>query len=62
VNARKLALALRMAAEALEELEPQDDTRKRSRSLVRPAGENDALAAARAKRILRDHGFAEKKP
>ena len=34
---------------------------RRTRTIVRPAGESDELAAAQARRILQAHGFAEVK-
>lgn len=49
-----------------EQLEqPEEDRpsrpRRRARTIVAPPGEADELTRARAKRVLREHGFAETK-
>ncbi len=33
--------------------------KRRTRNIVRPAGESDELASAQARRLLRQHGFRE---
>jgi hypothetical protein len=61
VNVRKLAEALRLAADALEEeadTPPQTKPRpKRKPALTRPDGEATPIVAAHAARILKDRGF-----
>ena len=56
----KVEQARRMLDDAVRELAeaaaiPANDVR--ARSVRRPAGESDEVAAARARRILRAHGF-----
>ena len=62
MNVLKLAMALRLAAEALEEdaadAPPQTKSRpKRRPTLTRPNGEATPIVTALAARILKDRGF-----
>lgn len=65
MNHARVVAILRELADALEEdaVPAPDSSRsparkqRRAREMVRPAGESDPVAAARAARILRERGF-----
>jgi hypothetical protein len=64
MNASRIAQLFRDLADAFldrEEHREPAQTSRRSRTVVRPAGESDDLARAAARRALRDYGFLKGK-
>ncbi|MGH7282825.1 MAG: hypothetical protein ACRELY_14970 [Polyangiaceae bacterium] len=63
MNPTRVASALRQLADAVEAPEdipneqPSSSRIRRAKTLVRPAGESDEVAAAKARRLLRANGY-----